>query len=390
MSVTKKPKPSFKPRAKPTAAAREPEKWFKRLLWVVSVIFAGFLIGLGAKIVADLPIITENYQDVEHYIVQKDTYATLKSDLSKQESLDQEITQELEQKQFALQEARQNTNNARDTFDNWLATRSVTEQSAHNPEVIRRTQELDQLKNTEQRLQNELNVIEKRQLDRRHTIDQIKSQIDALETQAFAIKDKADKQVELRIFLYRLALTLPLLILAWFLFRHYRHSNAWPFVWGFVFFALFAFFVELVPYLPNYGGYVHYGVGIILTALVGRYAIKAMTTYLERKRLEESLSTTERQSSMDYDEAHKKIARGICPSCERELNFGNLDLDFCPHCGIHLFTHCGRCDARNSTFNHYCFKCGCNNREQHHAPNIQDNIMGYEPIPQSSTPSSMP
>jgi thiol:disulfide interchange protein len=68
-------------------------------------------------------------------------------------------------------------------------------------------------------------------------------------------------------------LTLPLLVVAGWLFAKKRQSTWWPFVWGFIYFALFAFFVELVPYLPSYGGYVRYVVGIVITVLVGRYAI---------------------------------------------------------------------------------------------------------------------
>ena len=163
---------------------------------------------------------------------------------------------------------------------------------------------------------------------------------------------------ELRVFVYRLALTLPLLAVAGWLFVKKRKGVYWPFVWGFIFFAAFAFFVELVPYLPSYGGYVRYLVGIVLTALVGRYAIQALNRYLERQKLAEALPDAQRREELGYDVALARLAKGVCPGCERIADLKTATNDFCPHCGIGLHDHCGHCSARKSAFVRFCHACG--------------------------------
>ena len=87
--------------------------------------------------------------------------------------------------------------------------------------------------------------------------------------------------------MYRLALTLPLLVVAGWLFVKKRKSTHWPFVWGFILFTLFAFFGELVPYLHSYGGYERYIVGMLTTVLIGRQAIVSLKRFLEKQRLAE-------------------------------------------------------------------------------------------------------
>ncbi len=146
-------------------------------------------------------------------------------------------------------------------------------------------------------------------------------------------------------------------VAAW-LFVRQRKSTWWPFVWGFIFFALFAFFVELVPYLPSYGGYVRYLVGILLTVLSGRYAIRALQDYRARLALKEAQPDTVRREELHYDTALARLAKGVCPGCERPVDLKDAGIDFCPHCGIGLHDHCGACQTRKSAFAHFCQACG--------------------------------
>ena len=77
------------------------------------------------------------------------------------------------------------------------------------------------------------------------------------------------------------------------------------FIVGFIFFLLefivpgfILFFFGLVPYLPSYGGYIRYTIGIIVSGGLGYYAIKTIGKYIEDKQAELQVSTEERSKKV--------------------------------------------------------------------------------------------
>jgi predicted RNA-binding Zn-ribbon protein involved in translation (DUF1610 family) len=332
------------------------EKWFRRGLWLVALVFASFLMGLGSTIVDDLPRV-ETQLTVDDFI-DKLAAEALRKQVRQENQAEQAAETALEQARLQLSKARSQTQAARETFSNWLATRSVTQRQDQDPEVIERTRALEALKATELKALQAVQAQQQSALDASQAAQATQQRLQEMEAEGH-VKLRAElRKVELRVFLYRLALTLPLLVVAGWLFAKKRKSTYWPFVWGFIFFALFAFFVELVPYLPSYGGYVRYAVGIVVTVLVGRYAILALNRYLERQKLAEALPDQERRKELSYDVAQARLAKSVCPGCERPVDLKNEKIDFCPHCGIGLFDRCGHCSTRKSAFSKFCFSCG--------------------------------
>lgn len=332
------------------------EKWFRRGLWLVALVFASFLIGLGGTVVGDLPKVEKSLQ-LDDFLdrVQAER---LRESIKTAGRTERTSNETLAQAQLKLNTARADAMSARENFDAWIATRSATQRSEQDPQVIERTQALERLKALERQAQAALETQDKIALDARQQAAREREQLQAMESDASRRLSAEQRKVELRVFLYRLLLTLPLLAVAAWLFVKKRKGTYWPFVWGFIIFAGFAFFVELVPYLPSYGGYVRYIVGILLTAVIGRYAILALNRYLERQRAAEQLPDAQRREELSYDTALARLSKGVCPGCERPVDLKNTSLDFCPHCGIGLHDHCKACNARKSTFAKFCHACG--------------------------------
>ncbi|MCP5804537.1 zinc ribbon domain-containing protein, partial [Klebsiella pneumoniae] len=71
-----------------------------------------------------------------------------------------------------------------------------------------------------------------------------------------------------------------------------------------------------------------YVVGIGITVLVGRYAILALNRYLERQKLAEAMPDAQRREELSYDVALARLAKNVCPGCERPVDLKNETIDF--------------------------------------------------------------
>ncbi|HQQ69408.1 MAG TPA: serine endopeptidase, partial [Alicycliphilus sp.] len=146
-------------------ALRLSEKWFRLGLWLVALVFASFLIGLGGTIVGDLPkveqpLLLDDFLD-------SGAAKALRGQIQQAQQAEQEAQAALEQARLQHARARSTTLAERETLANWLATRSATQRAGQDPEVIARTRALDALKAAELKAQQAVQAQEQALLDAR-------------------------------------------------------------------------------------------------------------------------------------------------------------------------------------------------------------------------------
>ena len=336
---------------------RVPERLYRIVLWVISVVFAGFIIGLGNLVIGDLPMV-----EGQVYTAPADDTPEIRQVRAEIQQVDRSkgaIDDRLEIQRLQLEQASRASNTANETFRAWIAARTATTNPQQDPEVLARTRELERLKDNERTIQQAIADLENQRtpLDQREAA--LRSRENVLVADAWPAQERAMFWQELRVFGLRLLITLPMLAIATWMVVKKRKSDHWPLMRGFVLAAIFVFFVELVPYLPSYGGYIRYAVGIILTFAAGHFLIKNMRAYLVHRQQVEAEAEQERRARVSHDEAFKKMAAKVCPGCDRPISTtGEAEANFCVHCGMTLFDHCHSCNTRKMAFFRFCMTCG--------------------------------
>lgn len=346
------------------------ERTSKIIYYAISAILCLFLILLSNRIIYDLDTTTAE-PEIEHF-----ENKTVMLDLEKKSDLISNEIENLKSKQSAIEKtiatAKENYINEKQSFDNWLQTRKTLGSPDKDHEVIERAKKLDEYFKIEQEWRAQLT-------SRQVVIDEKQNQVEAIQDLITKERDVAYtkyhaalKQYELKVFLIRLLFVAPILALGIFFLLRFRKHKFWPLYFGFTLFSFYAFFIGLVPYLPSYGGYIRYAVGIILSAGLGYYAIKKIRQYIETKQEELKVSTQERAKNVQSQVAEKALENHFCPSCGKDFILKKwetplkhndnetykLVTDFCRHCGLELFKDCGQCGHKNFAHLPFCSSCG--------------------------------
>jgi chorismate mutase len=269
--------------------------------------------------------------------------------------------------------AKENYTNEKQSFDNWVQTRKTLGSPDKDQEVIERAKKLDEFYKVEQDWRSQLNSRQIELDGREKEQQEIQKLIDKEQEAAGTKYYEELKHYDLKVFLIRLLFVAPILVLGIFFFIRYRRHKFWPLFFGFTLFSFYAFFFGLVPYLPSYGGYVRYAVGIILSAGLGYYAIKSIRQFIETKQAELKISSQERAQNVQIEVAEKALENHFCPSCGKDFiikkwefpSIKNIEADtyklvtnFCRHCGLELFKNCNSCGNKNFAHLPFCSSCG--------------------------------
>ncbi len=341
----------------------------------ISLVLAIFLILLTNRIISDIGNwnVAPNYPNAESVSTEL---------ITKQNILrDSLFTLHEEKSRFKklIQKTAEDYKAEKESFETWVAARKSIGLASEDTAIRKRANALDELHKVKKSWEQE--------------VDKVQTQINAINNENNLINDKikAEKQLafevyeeemhsfNLRIFMIRFGIMIPILLLGVFFFFKFRNHKYWPIFLGYIIFSVYSFFVGVVPYFPAYGGYVRYTIGILLCIVVGKYSIDWLKNYIARRKeeIEKAAKSPKKDRFKNVDLAEKALKNHNCPSCgkdflnlkwtnqsESKVNTDGTATDFCRYCGTQLFAPCQKCDHVNFVHLPFCVSCGDNIGEQ--------------------------
>lgn len=332
------------------------------ILWLLGAVMAALLAALGARVLSDLADVFST-PDLEAFRAPRLAPFEREQQALQDEGRDRAVILERAERDLATLEQALGT--AEESWRTWLSTRATLGGSTgEDREVRQRRDRLDAMRAERDAAQARLDALRRAPDPLASRRKALAEQVGAAEAAAAAEYDAAERGWRVKVLSARLALVVPLLLLAAGLWRRRRGSRYPTLLWGYWAFSLWMLALGIWPYLPHYGGYAPLGLGVVLTVWGSISLVRAFNRAAPARR----------RRIVD-----RALARHRCPGCDRDWLLGReeaLDLGLarkatvrrfdraalrpraCPACGIALFAPCPACGTEQVAHLDHCAGCG--------------------------------
>ncbi len=331
------------------------------VLWILGFVFALFLCGLGSQILEDIAQVIPAPRSDTYYAQAR----ALQAERDALSSAPNPRAAQLARAQRDLDNQERVLSTAEESWRTWLQTRATLgKQGNEDAEVRVRRNRLDALR-------QERDSAEKTLADLKAQPDPREVKLQEYERRIADAEHDADRQYSMamagwrwRVLGARLGLVIPVWALAVFLWGRRQQTRYVTLLWGYLGFAAWMLLYGVIPYLPQYGGYVPLLLGAVTTVWIAVSLVRFFNQRVDQRR----------RRIVD-----RAIARHQCPGCERDYLIGReagLDAGLarkatvthydaeslrprsCPACGLPLFGPCQACGHVQLVHQEYCAVCG--------------------------------
>jgi hypothetical protein len=332
------------------------------LLWLLGGVLALLLAALGTRVLSD---VADLFLAPDAEAFRAPRLAPLQAERQALQDEGRARAVLLERAERDLQSQEQALGTAEESWRTWLSTRATLGATAgEDREVRQRRDRLDALRTERDAAQARLDALRRAPDPLAARRAALEARLSAATAEADAAYGAAERTWRLKVLSARLALVIPLLLAAAWLWARRRRSRYLTLLWGYWAFALWMLALGIWPYLPHYGGYAPLALGAVLTVWASVSLVRAFNRRAPARR----------RRIVD-----RALARHRCPGCDRDWLLGRedrLDLGLarkasvrhfegaalrpraCPACGIALFAACPACGAEQVAHLDHCATCG--------------------------------
>ncbi len=331
------------------------------VLWILGFVFACFLGALGTRVLTDIArAFREPYGEEFRAAVR-----ALNDERSAAARAPDERRLRIDRAERDLEDEERTLRSAEASFSSWLRARATLGGSeGEDREVRARRDKLDQLRSERDKMAADLSRLRDAPDPRLAKLKDLDERIAAAERAADDEWSAAHRAWATKVLAARLAIVVPVWLLAGFLWTRRQRSRYPTLLWGYFAFSVWTLVFGVWPFLPHYGGYLPLAIGSA-GAVWGSISLVRFFNKrapLRRRRIVDASLARHHCPACDHDFLlAREIGLDLAPGRKgavRHYDARSLRPRHCPSCGLELWGPCPSCKEEQLLLQPGCSLCG--------------------------------